>query len=85
MFLATLLGTHFHYFIFSFFERKLHVQFPLLNDEFVRLSSRSDVDQLGVVVGGDGHRADAAPHRGDPALEQDDGRAQGFDLTDVLH
>ena len=51
----------------------------------LHLPARSDVDQLGVVVGGDGDRADAAPHRGDPALEQDDGRAQGFDLTDVLH
>ena len=49
------------------------------------LCARSDVHELGVVVRGDGDRADAAPHRGDPALEQDDGRAQGFDLTDVLH
>ena len=49
------------------------------------LCARSDVHELGVVVRGDGDRTDAAPHRGDPALEQDDGRAQGPFLTNVLH
>ena len=57
------------------------------NSSFIptNLSVRSDVHELGVVVRGDGDRADAAPHRGDPALEQDDGRAQGPFLTNVLH